>query len=145
TATRTFVDPRRQSSAETVRTKALSLGVVVPDVVFEKAAKNEDLYLFSPYDVEREYGVVMSDLSITEHYNEFVENSRITKSKVNARKLLQTIAEVQFESGYPYIMFEDTVNAQHLNAGRVNMSNLCSEILQGNEPSTFAAANQYKY
>ena len=141
----TFLDTKRENADEKIRIKTLSLGVVVPDVVFEKAAKNEDLYLFSPYDVEREYGVAMSDLSITEHYNEFVENSRITKSKVNARKLLQTIAEVQFESGYPYIMFEDTVNAQHLNAGRVNMSNLCSEILQGNEPSTFDEANEYNH
>ena len=141
----TFLDTKRENADEKIRIKTLSLGVVVPDVVFEKAAKNEDLYLFSPYDVEREYGVAMSDLSVTEHYNEFVENSRITKSKVNARKLLQTIAEVQFESGYPYIMFEDTVNAQHLNAGRVNMSNLCSEILQGNEPSTFDEANEYNH
>ena len=141
----TFLDTKRENADEKIRIKTLSLGVVVPDVVFEKAAKNEDLYLFSPYDVEREYGVAMADLSVTEHYNEFVENSRITKSKVNARKLLQTIAEVQFESGYPYIMFEDTVNAQHLNAGRVNMSNLCSEILQGNEPSTFDEANEYNH
>ena len=141
----TFLDTKRENADEKIRIKTLSLGVVVPDVVFEKAAKNEDLYLFSPYDVEREYGVAMADLSVTEHYNEFVENPRITKSKVNARKLLQTIAEVQFESGYPYIMFEDTVNAQHLNAGRVNMSNLCSEILQGNEPSTFDEANEYSH
>lgn len=141
----TFLDTKRENADEKIRIKTLSLGVVVPDVVFEKAAKNEDLYLFSPYDVEREYGVAMSDLSVTEYYNDFVENPRITKSKVNARKLLQTIAEVQFESGYPYIMFEDTVNAQHLNAGRVNMSNLCSEILQGNEPSTFDEANEYNH
>ena len=141
----TFLDTKRENADEKIRIKTLSLGVVVPDVVFEKAAKNEDLYLFSPYDVEREYGVAMADLSVTEHYDAFVENPRITKSKVNARKLLQTIAEVQFESGYPYIMFEDTVNAQHLNAGRVNMSNLCSEILQGNEPSTFDEANEYNH
>ena len=141
----TFLDTKRENADEKIRIKTLSLGVVVPDVVFEKAAKNEDLYLFSPYDVEREYGVAMADLSVTEHYAAFVENPRITKPKVNARKLLQTIAEVQFESGYPYIMFEDTVNAQHLNAGRVNMSNLCSEILQGNEPSTFDEANEYNH
>lgn len=141
----TFLDTKRENADEKIRIKTLSLGVVIPDVVFEKAAKNEDLYLFSPYDVEREYGVVMSDLSVTEHYDAFVENPRITKSKVNARKLLQTIAEVQFESGYPYIMFEDTVNAQHLNADRINLSNLCSEILQSNESSIFDEKNEYKY
>src|SRR5699024_11948830 len=51
----TFLDTKRENADEKIRIKTLSLGVVVPDVVFEKAAKNEDLYLFSPYDVEREY------------------------------------------------------------------------------------------
>ncbi len=46
-------------------------------------------------------------------------------------------AEIQFESGYPYIMFEDTVNRANPIAGRINMSNLCSEILQVNSASTF--------
>ncbi|STP18328.1 ribonucleoside-diphosphate reductase 2 alpha chain [Escherichia coli] len=36
-----------------------------------------------------------------------------------------------FESGYPYIMYEDTVNRANPIAGRINMSNLCSEILPG--------------
>jgi ribonucleotide reductase alpha subunit len=40
--------------------------------------------------------------------------------------------KIQFESGYPYIMFEDTVNRANPIAGRINMSNLCSEILQVN-------------
>ncbi len=39
--------------------------------------------------------------------------------------------------GYPYIMFEDTVNKANPIAGRINMSNLCSEILQVNTPTTY--------
>ena len=36
----------------------------------------------------------------------------------------------------PYIMFEDTANrANPVKTGRINMSNLCSEILQVNSPS----------
>ncbi len=45
-------------------------------------------------------------------------------------KIFQTLAEIQFESGYPYILFEDTANRANPIAGRINMSNLCSEILQ---------------
>lgn len=56
---------------------------------------------------------------------------------IRARELFQRLAEIQFESGYPYIMFEDTVNRANPIAGRINMSNLCSEILQVNTPSTF--------
>jgi ribonucleoside-diphosphate reductase alpha chain len=110
---------------------------VIPDITFELAKKNEDMYLFSPYDVERVYGVPFGDISVSEKYHEMVDDSRIKKTKINARHFFQTIAELQFESGYPYIVFEDTVNRANPIAGRINMSNLCSEILQVNTPSTY--------
>ena len=49
----------------------------------------------------------------------------------------RTLAEIQFESGYPYIMYEDVVNRANPIAGRVNMLNLCLEILQVNSPNTY--------
>ena len=79
----------------------------------------------------------MSDISITEKYHEMVEDPRISKKKISARHLFQTIAELQFESGYPYLMFEDTANQWNNIDGRINMSNLCSEILQINTPAEF--------
>src|SRR5690606_19096442 len=115
----------------------LSLGVVVPDITFELAKNGEDMYLFSPYDVEKVYGVPFGDISVTEKYREMVDDPRIKKTKINAREFFQTIAEIQFESGYPYIMFEDTVNKANPIKGRINMSNLCSEILQVNSPTTY--------
>ena len=54
-----------------------------------------------------------------------------------SREFFQTLAEIQFESGYPYIMYEDTVNKANPIKGRINMSNLCSEILQVNTPTTY--------
>lgn len=132
-----FLDTKRENADEKIRIKTLSLGVVIPDITFELAKKNADMYLFSPYDVERVYGVPFSEISITEKYEEMVDDKRIRKSKVNAREFFQTIAEIQFESGYPYVMFEDTVNRMNPVAGRINMSNLCSEILQVNEASEF--------
>src|SRR6476620_9066281 len=95
------------------------------------------MYLFSPYDVERVYGVPFGDISVTEKYREMVDDARIKKTKINAREFFQTLAEIQFESGYPYIMFEDTVNKANPIQGRINMSNLCSEILQVNTPTTY--------
>ncbi len=130
-----FLDTKRENADEKVRIKTLSLGVVIPDVTFELAKRNDDMYLFSPYDVERVYGKAFADISISEHYEEMVEDPRIRKTKIKAREFFQTIAEIQFESGYPYIMFEDMVNKANPIAGRVNMSNLCSEILQVNTPS----------
>ena len=76
-----FLDTKRENADEKIRIKTLSLGVVVPDITFELAKKGEDMYLFSPYDVERVYGVPFSDISVTEKYHEMVDDSRITKTK----------------------------------------------------------------
>lgn len=131
-----FLDTKRENADEKIRIKTLSLGVVIPDITFELARENKDMYLFSPYDVERVEGKPFADLSVTENYDKWVDDERIHKKKISARKFFQTIAEVQFESGYPYIMFEDNANKANPNAfARINMSNLCSEILQVNEPS----------
>ncbi|WIB65199.1 class 1b ribonucleoside-diphosphate reductase subunit alpha [Curtobacterium sp. MCBD17_040] len=132
-----FLDTKRENADEKIRIKTLSLGVVVPDITFELAKNNEDMYLFSPYDVERVYGIPFGDVPMTEKYREMVDDPRIKKTKIKARDFFQTIAEIQFESGYPYIVFEDTVNKANPIKGRINMSNLCSEILQVNTPTTY--------
>jgi ribonucleoside-diphosphate reductase alpha chain len=139
-----FLDTKRENADEKVRIKTLSLGVVVPDITLELAKNNDDMYMFSPYDIERIYGVPMADISITEKYQEMVDNPDIKKKKMKARKLFETIAELQFESGYPYIVFEDTVNNANPIQGRINMSNLCSEILQVSTPTTYNADLSYK-
>ncbi len=132
-----FLDTKRENADEKIRIKTLSLGVVIPDITFELAKKNEDMYLFSPYDVERIYGKPFADIDVTEKYYEMVDDKRIRKSKIKAREFFQTIAELQFESGYPYIMFEDTVNRANPVAGKITHSNLCSEILQVSTASVF--------
>lgn len=132
-----FLDTKRENADEKIRIKTLSLGVVVPDITFTLAKNNDDMYLFSPYDVEKVYGVPFSDISVSEKYYEMVDDSRIKKTKIKAREFFQEIAEVQFESGYPYLMFEDTVNRANAIDGRISMSNLCTEILQVSTPSTY--------
>ena len=140
-----FLDTKRENADEKIRIKTLSLGVVIPDITFELAKNDEYMYLFSPYDVERIYGVPFSEISVTEKYEEMVENKRIRKKKIKAREFFKTIAEIQFESGYPYVMFEDTVNKANPIDGRITMSNLCSEILQVSDASTFEANLDYKH
>ncbi len=132
-----FLDTKRENADEKIRIKTLSLGVVIPDITFELAKRNDDMYLFSPYDVERVYGVPFADISVTEKYYEMVDDARIRKTKIKAREFFQTLAELQFESGYPYIMFEDTVNRANPVEGKITHSNLCSEILQVSTPSLF--------
>lgn len=132
-----FLDTKRENADEKIRIKTLSLGVVIPDVTFRLAKENAQMALFSPYDVERLYGKPFGDIAISEQYDELVADERVRKKYINARDFFQTLAEIQFESGYPYIMYEDTVNRANPIAGRINMSNLCSEILQVNSASTW--------
>ncbi|WP_432482704.1 class 1b ribonucleoside-diphosphate reductase subunit alpha [Kineococcus esterisolvens] len=139
-----FLDTKRENADEKIRIKTLSLGVVVPDITFELAKNNEPMHLFSPYDVERVYGVPFGDVAVSEKYREMVADPRIRKTQINAREFFQTLAELQFESGYPYVVFEDTVNRANPIYGRINMSNLCSEILQVNTPSKLGEDLSYE-
>ena len=132
-----FLDTKRENADEKIRIKTLSLGVTIPDVTFRLAKENAEMALFSPYDIERIYGKAFGDVAINDLYDELVADDRIRKKYINARDFFQTLAEIQFESGYPYIMYEDTVNRANPIAGRINMSNLCSEILQVNSASTY--------
>ena len=132
-----FLDTKRENADEKIRIKSLALGVVIPDVTFERAKKKAKMALFSPYDAERVYGKPFADISVTEHYDEMVADDRIRKTYIDAREFFTTLAEIQFESGYPYIVFEDTVNRANPIAGRITMSNLCSEILQVQEASSY--------
>lgn len=139
-----FLDTKRENADEKIRIKTLSLGVVIPDVTFQLAKVNQPMALFSPYDVERLYGLPFADISISEKYDELLADERIRRTFINPREFFQTLAEIQFESGYPYIMFEDTVNRANPIDGRINMSNLCSEILQVNSPSEYHEDLSYR-
>jgi ribonucleoside-diphosphate reductase alpha chain len=132
-----FLDTKRENADEKIRIKSLSLGVVIPDIAFTLAKENKDMALFSPYALQKYYHHGLSDIGISEHYDELAADDRVVAGHVNVRSLFTTLAELQFESGYPYIMFEDTVNRENPIPGRIVQSNLCSEILQSQEASTY--------
>src|SRR5699024_11915846 len=85
-----LLDTKRENADEKVRIKTLSMGVVIPDITFELAKKKEDMYLFSPYDVERVYGVPFAEINVSDKYEELVGDSRIRKTKISARGFFQT-------------------------------------------------------
>lgn len=140
-----FLDTKRENADEKIRIKSLALGVVIPDITFKLAKEKAPMALFSPYDVERVYGKPFADIPISDHYEEMVRDKRIHKQYIDARDFFMTLAEIQFESGYPYILFEDTVNKANPIDGRITMSNLCSEILQVQEASTYKENLDYDH
>ena len=140
-----FISSKKPNADDKIRLATLSTGVIIPSVFFELMKKDKDAVLFSPYDIYKVYGKRMSEISISEMYYELLDNPKIRKiKKVNARKLYTEIKKSQFESGYPFEMYDDNVNKAHplKNIGRVKMSNLCTEILQFQETSIITDQDQ---
>ncbi|WP_125706399.1 class 1b ribonucleoside-diphosphate reductase subunit alpha [Lacticaseibacillus daqingensis] len=138
-----FLGAKKENADEKYRVKTLSLGVIVPDKFYELVRTDADMYLFSPYSVEREYGQPFSYIDITAEYDNLVANPNITKKKIRARDLETEISKLQQESGYPYILNVDTANAASPVAGKIIMSNLCSEIMQVQTPSVLNNRQEY--
>ncbi|KIL12284.1 Ribonucleotide reductase [Bacillus pumilus] len=139
-----FLDTKKISADEDVRVKTLSIGVVIPDKFIELAREDKTAYTFYPHTVYKEYGQHLDEMDMEEMYDELVENPKVKKEKVNPRKLLEKLAVLRSESGYPYIMFQDNVNREHAlnHISRVKFSNLCSEVLQASEVSSYADYDQ---
>ncbi|MGG3397578.1 class 1b ribonucleoside-diphosphate reductase subunit alpha [Bacillus velezensis] len=139
-----FLDTKKISADEDVRVKTLSIGVVVPDKFIELAREDKDYYMFYPHSVYKEYGQYLDEMDINKMYDELVENPKVRKAKGNARKLLEQLAILRSESGYPYIMFADNVNKVHPNEhiSKVKFSNLCSEVLQASQVSVYTDYDQ---
>lgn len=138
-----FFATKKENADEKIRVKTLSLGITVPDKFYELSKLNADMFLFSPYDVEREYGTPFNYVDITAEYDNMVANQNIRKKKVRARDVENEISKLQQESGYPYVINIDTVNAANPIAGKVISSNLCSEILQVQRPSLVNNRQEY--
>ncbi|MFO1446056.1 class 1b ribonucleoside-diphosphate reductase subunit alpha [Bacillus sp. Bva_UNVM-123] len=133
-----FISSKKPNADDKIRLATLSTGIIIPNVFFELMKRDKDIVLFSPYDIYKEYGKRMSEISITEMYYELLDNPNIRKIKrLNARKLYTEVKKAQFESGYPFEIFDDNVNDVHplKKMGRVKMSNLCTEILQVQQTS----------
>ncbi|CAM4233750.1 class 1b ribonucleoside-diphosphate reductase subunit alpha [Erysipelothrix inopinata] len=135
-----FLSTKKLNADDDVRVKTLSMGVVMPDKMIELAREDKDMYVFYPHTVYQEYGIPFSDIAIDmdKWYETLVNNPKVRKRKINPRKLFDMIAQLQGESGYPYIMYADNVNKENPLADPIKFSNLCTEILQPSIVSHYA-------
>lgn len=135
-----FLNTKKLNADDDVRVKTLSMGVVVPDKMVELARLDKDMYVFYPHTVFKEYGKNFADVvtDMDYWYDILVDNPKVRKRKISARKLFDQIAQLQGESGYPYIMYSDNVNAVNTLKDPIKFSNLCTEILQPTITSHYA-------
>ena len=127
-----LMDTKKINADEKVRLANLSLGAIIHDKFMELAEKNEKAYAFYPYSVYKKYKIHLDDMKMDEWYDNLVADHDIRKKEINPRQMLTKIAQMQQESGYPYVIFIDTANNEHTlkDVGLIKMSNLCCEIFQ---------------
>lgn len=139
-----FLDTKKINADEKVRMPRLSIGVIIPSIFIELAARNEDFYVFYPFSVYKEYGIHMDDMDMDKMYYELLANENVRKEKceLSAREVLNKIATTQIESGYPYIFYKTNANNKHAlkKLGTIKFTNLCTEIAQ---LSTVSVINDY--
>jgi len=135
-----FLQTKKLNADDDIRVKTLSMGVVVPNKMIELARENKDMYVFYPHTVFQAYGKDFADVAVDMEtwYDKLVDHPKVRKRKINPRRLLDNIASLQGESGYPYIMFSDNVNDANPLKDPVKFSNLCTEILQPTITSHYA-------
>ncbi len=133
-----FLDTKKENADEDIRLSTLSIGLIVPGKFFELAEAGKLFCMFAPYTVYKAYGKHLDDMDMDKMYDELVANPAVKKKSADAREFLNLIAQMQMQSGYPYIFYKDNANKNHPlhKLGDIKMSNLCTEIFQMQETST---------
>lgn len=132
-----FLDTKKVNADEGLRLATISTGLIVPDKFMELAKKNQTFYMFYPHNVYKHYGIHLDDMNMSDMYDVLVSDPNIKKREGSARDILNQIAKMQLQSGYPYLMFKDNANKVHAlkDIGDIHQSNLCVEIMQLQEVS----------
>lgn len=119
-----FIELRKNTGDENLRARDLFFGLWVCDAFMRAVEQNADWYLMNPDESKG-----LTDCwgeKFDQLYQSYVD-ANMYKKKIKARELYKKITESQFETGMPYMMFKDTINARsnQQNLGTIKNSNLC--------------------
>ncbi len=135
-----FLDLKKNTGQEELRTRDLFLALWVPDLFMEKVEKDEDWHLFCPNEAPG-LNECHSE-AFDQLYKKYVAENKFRR-KVKARELWGRIIEAQIETGTPYMLFKDAANnkSNQKNLGTIQSSNLCTEIIEYTAPDEVAVCN----
>ena len=135
-----FIQLRKNTGDDNLRARDLFLGLWVSDTFMRAIEFDADWYLMNPSEsigLTESWGLEFESL-----YAKYVLEGKYVK-KLKARELYKKITECQFETGMPYMMFKDNINARsnQQNLGTIKNSNLCCEIVEYSSPDEIAVCN----
>ncbi|KNC55227.1 ribonucleoside-diphosphate reductase large subunit [Thecamonas trahens ATCC 50062] len=136
-----FLALKLNHGAEEQRARDLFYALWVPDLFMERVKSGGVWSLMCPHlcpGLSDVYGDEFKAL-----YEQYEAEGRFTQ-QVPAQKLWFAILETQVETGSPYILYKDSINAKsnQVHSGRViRSSNLCTEIMQVTSADEVAVCN----
>jgi ribonucleotide reductase alpha subunit len=136
-----FLEMRKNHGDEEMRARDLFYALWIPDLFMERVKeKNGQWSLFCPHEcpgLSDAYGPDFNAL-----YYQYEQEGRARKT-VNARDLWFSILDAQMETGTPYLLYKDAINAKsnQKNLGTIKSSNLCTEIAEYSDDKETAVCN----
>jgi ribonucleoside-diphosphate reductase alpha chain len=135
-----FLDLRKNTGKEEIRTRDLFTGLWIPDLFMKRVEENGLWSLFCPNEaqgLDNCWGKEFQTL-----YERYETEGRARKV-INAQDLWFKIIEAQIETGTPYMVYKDACNSKsnQQNLGTIKSSNLCTEIIEYTSPDEIAVCN----
>ena len=135
-----FLELKLSTGDDKLRARDLFLALWIPDLFMRQLESDSDWYLMCPAEspgLSDVYGEEFDTL-----YWSYVKQGKF-REKIKTSDLLSKITKSLAESGVPYILFKDHINnkSNQKNIGTIKSSNLCSEITEVSDASTYAVCN----
>ncbi len=132
-----FLDLKKNHGDENKRARDLFYGLWIPDLFMKRVQSGDKWSLFCPNKCPGLQDTWGKDFEAL--YKKY-ESENKSHSVINARDLWLAICDAQMETGTPYLMYKDTVNAKsnQNNLGTIRSSNLCCEVCEYTSPEEIA-------
>ena len=135
-----FLELKRNHGAEEFRARDLFYGMWIPDLFMRRVQNDHIWSLMCPNQcpgLQDVYGKKFDEL-----YTQY-EAKKMFVRQVKAREIWKVILTSQIETGTPYMLYKDSVNAKsnQKNIGTIRSSNLCTEIVEYVSPKEIAVCN----
>ena len=135
-----FLDLRKNHGKEESRARDLFYALWTPDLFMRRVQDDGEWSLFCPNECPGLHDVHSE--AFVELYNRYESEGRARRT-VKARELWDAIVTSQIETGTPYMLYKDVMNAKsnQQNLGTIRSSNLCTEIIEYTSEDEVAVCN----
>ena len=137
---RDYLDLRKNHGDEEMRARDLFYALWVPDLFMERVKAGGSWTLMCPDECPGLSDVYGADFAAL--YEKYEEEGR-GRETVPARDIWYRVLDAQMETGTPYMLYKDAINAKcnQRNLGTIKSSNLCTEITEFSSPEETAVCN----